>query len=131
MTTHAEILAELERYEGGMFVPFYGETSPNFRLTLTKNGWYYLTPTGQILGGWNGGKDVYAKDAHAHIERAAFRAVMHWFYKKHPYHKLFIDPDGVGYNHGHESEQTTYISRAPDEPAMWLSAMKYINGEKS
>lgn len=137
MTTHAAILAELEKYEGGMFRPhsptqaYDGEASGEERWHLrVRDDGIFVWTFGPLA------EQVLTHDAHAHIERSAFMAVRHWcemhFWDlavSYPCEHVGVNAYGVKYVE--YSSGTQFIASAPDEPAMWLAAMKYINGEKA
>jgi len=118
MTTHAAILEQLEKYEDGRFVPrdWGGAT-----LQYTNCFRWGMKGVGYISEN---------SDAHAYIERAAFRAVMHWCGSSGE-HMMIGD---FANEHGHACHvrrESGHIASGLDEPAMWLAAMKYINGEKA
>lgn len=125
MTTHAAILAQLEKYEGGRFVPTKGG------LSMRNNAGYY----------WEDQDWMEDFDAESHIERAAFRAVMHWCEERNHDMRLLqgkrhieggtaVQEMWVDYRDGCEF-CCELLGSGPDEPAMWLAAMKYINGERA
>jgi len=128
MTTHAAILEQLDRYDIGQFVPKDGPC------ILMHNGTqYHWSSPHPEEGGWE-----TECNAHAHIERAAFRAVGHWCVKQDGSMDIDERPhEGKGPGElfvlaickfSNNEWRHSQIASGPDEPAMWLAAMKYING---
>jgi len=113
MNTHEMILAELEKYEGGKFVPVrYGETIAHDGVRLC----------------WTGEDSRLIRDTEdccAYIERAAFRAVMHWC-KERDIVLHILESHEIGWRL--KTHTGIVIASDLDEHSMWLSAMAKING---
>jgi len=134
MTTHAAILEQVEKYEDGAFVPQYTYHRGTFILRHVAES--------DLLNYWceacDDDESMPEELAHRDIERAAFRAVDHFCRKSGC--SMLIGRNRVGgmivssaecdlENDG--SYTFDPIGCGPTEPAMWLAAMKYINGEKA
>ncbi len=126
MTTHAQILAELERYEKFAFVPMQGDLI--LQLRDDKFVWF------DDFDGIETEIEAPDFDAESHIERAAFRAVSHWCKSQDVglvVSEVGCTPWAVTAMGGQNPMHYLPLASGPTEPAMWLAAMKYINGEKA
>lgn len=126
MTTHTKILKELQTFRGGEFVPQHSDNLPCNRLEHDDRlGWIYCD-TG---GTWSPTCD---RDAHAHIELAAWKAVR-WFCAANTSDLVIMDnfPDDPE-RHDLIKKQwdggVTKLGTGPDDATALLAAMKYING---
>lgn len=140
MTTHAAIMAQLEKYDGGKFRP-YSPTQLYINGVPSGEEQWLLSIRDDGVFQWKFGplaESTLTHYAHLAIERAAFRAVMH-----------YVEQLGYAMCVGKSANAGTVAvsgvrakvdgmmdflwlkAEGPDEPAMWLAAMKYLNGERA